>query len=120
MHPRRLTRITSSALLLPLLAGCDGDVASTLEAMEVIAVTPDRLALAVGDSAVVRASTMDRQGRALRRQYVFLNGPSTVTAVRITSDSTAIVRAVGAGIGTVAVTSDRGQTVTLPVTVQAR
>ena len=119
MHARRLTRI-AAALLLPLLVGCGDDGVSTLPPREIIVATPSQLTLAVGDSSVVRASTTDRQGRALRRHHVFINGPSTVTAVRATSDSTAVVRAVGVGVGSVAMTSEGGQTVTLPVTVNAR
>ncbi|MDF1504656.1 hypothetical protein [Roseisolibacter sp. H3M3-2] len=111
------------ALLLSVAGaslGC-GDEVSTLEPRTQVRVTPGSLALAVGDSAVVRAYSTDRSGGRLSVQrHTFDATRPAVAAVRVTSDTTAVVVAAGAGDAAVTVVNADFQTLTVPVTVHAR
>ncbi|MDF1504443.1 hypothetical protein [Roseisolibacter sp. H3M3-2] len=115
MRPRRLAPLLALAAV-----ACGDDDRSLIGIGDVVETTPERMTLAVGDSGVLLVRVRTGDGRARPARIGFASNASDVADVRVTSDSTAVVRARSAGTGSVTVqTPDRSATVTIPVDVHA-
>jgi uncharacterized protein YjdB len=109
--------VVTSAFVLP---AC-GEGRVILPYGEDVRVSPGVLRLTVGDSATIRASRYDREGRRTVARFTFTSDRPAVAEVRTINDSIAVVRALSAGESPVTVFSPLGNgTITVPVTVVPR
>jgi uncharacterized protein YjdB len=118
-HPRLVVVLL---VLAPLGAtACDDDDRSLILFADAVEVVPERLALTVGDSATVLARYRPGSGPVRPGRITFTSNAPALATVRATSDSTAVVKGVALGTGSVTMVGPaNGSAITMPVEVRAR